>query len=181
MYISLSRSQLLFIQYYFQKGCRCIGQASCLTTAGKKNKFVSAHIIKHRFRFRFYLIQKCHVILYIYIQIQIRRQINSVTGECESKILMFYDKSLHTALCVQNQAKPNEWNEEQIQNNTTKKNEATETNFSLKRRPKTKTNIKWHKIKSTALTKRKCVSGVVVCFAFVDRLSLFSLFFSFAF
>lgn len=71
--ICLCRSRHLFIQYYFQKGCRCIAQELLNNPAGAKkkknlNKFVSAHIIKHRFRFRFCLIQKCHVI-YIYKQI----------------------------------------------------------------------------------------------------------------
>lgn len=62
-------SALLFIQYYFQKGCRCIKRFTTLTLVAnkKKNKFVSAHIIKHRFRFRFAWYR--NVMSYIYINI----------------------------------------------------------------------------------------------------------------
>lgn len=43
-------------------------------------------------------------------------------------------------------ARPNGMNENKNNNKKNRKNEATETNFSLKKRPKTKTNVKWHKI-----------------------------------
>lgn len=74
----------------------------------------------------------------------------------QSKCAMFYDKSLHAALCTS--PSPHK-----------KTIASTKTNFSWSDPTKQKPSTKWHKIKSTALTKRKCISLYVWsrCLVFV--------------
>lgn len=64
---------LLFIQYYFQKGCRCIRELN-----NAKKQICERAYNNASFQISVRLIQKCHVILYIetYKQIRGHRSIN---------------------------------------------------------------------------------------------------------